>query len=257
MTQPGWHPDPEGVPNQLRWWDGRQWTSATHPIEATPLVSADRSPEADPMPPASVATSSRRRTGLVAAGVVGAIVVAGVTAAAVGGRDAGDVVDAASSTTPPTATTSTQVSATTLPQRPSTSHAHAPAVTTTTRPAPPLPAPAKSATGAGCEEADPDILSTIEGSLTEGRTIREVAAVSTLHDGIEYIYTAGNVYKADGTRSVSGVVWVTPGLGVMGLSGNSRTVSTLPFGRGILDVSAGDEFGTKVQDCVSAIARGR
>ncbi|MFC8935318.1 DUF2510 domain-containing protein [Rhodococcus sp. NPDC057135] len=41
MTQPpgsGWFPDPEGVPNQLRWWDGRQWTSATQPV-ARPAVT--------------------------------------------------------------------------------------------------------------------------------------------------------------------------------------------------------------------------
>ncbi|UYP17180.1 DUF2510 domain-containing protein [Rhodococcus sp. Z13] len=30
---PGWHPDPEGLP-QLRWWDGNQWTSATQPYPA-------------------------------------------------------------------------------------------------------------------------------------------------------------------------------------------------------------------------------
>ncbi|MFE5700294.1 DUF2510 domain-containing protein [Rhodococcus koreensis] len=32
---PGWHPDPEGSP-QLRWWDGTQWTSQTHPTETAP-----------------------------------------------------------------------------------------------------------------------------------------------------------------------------------------------------------------------------
>ena len=27
---PGWHPDPSN-PQQLRWWDGKQWTNNTHP----------------------------------------------------------------------------------------------------------------------------------------------------------------------------------------------------------------------------------
>ncbi|WP_036518872.1 DUF2510 domain-containing protein [Nocardia sp. 348MFTsu5.1] len=38
-TQPGWHPDPEGVPNQLRWREGLQWTSATRPIGYAPQPS--------------------------------------------------------------------------------------------------------------------------------------------------------------------------------------------------------------------------
>ncbi|GLW12342.1 hypothetical protein Misp01_74700 [Microtetraspora sp. NBRC 13810] len=31
-TPAGWYPDPYGTP-QLRWWDGGQWTDATHPVE--------------------------------------------------------------------------------------------------------------------------------------------------------------------------------------------------------------------------------
>ncbi|MBB6475501.1 DUF2510 domain-containing protein [Sphaerisporangium rubeum] len=34
QTPAGWYPDPYGTP-QLRWWDGTQWTDATHPVEGT------------------------------------------------------------------------------------------------------------------------------------------------------------------------------------------------------------------------------
>ncbi|GII66234.1 hypothetical protein Skr01_63190 [Sphaerisporangium krabiense] len=35
QTPAGWYPDPYGTP-QLRWWDGTQWTDATHPLESSP-----------------------------------------------------------------------------------------------------------------------------------------------------------------------------------------------------------------------------
>lgn len=35
MSEPGWYPDPSGVPNQLRYWDGRAWTQRIDQLPGT------------------------------------------------------------------------------------------------------------------------------------------------------------------------------------------------------------------------------
>ncbi|MBM4480812.1 DUF2510 domain-containing protein [Rhodococcus hoagii] len=106
MTQPGWHPDPEGVPNQLRWWDGRQWTSATHPVETNTDV--------EPPPEAGQPSPNRRRNNVIAASVL-AVAAAGIVGSmALQGGDSEDRSSPVSSST--SAATSTPVTTSKAPE---------------------------------------------------------------------------------------------------------------------------------------------
>lgn len=152
---------------------------------------------------------------------------------------------------------------TTVRAAPVTSTTTTPPPASTTTPvvaAPPAVAPAgRSATEVGCVDPDPSIVDAINVDITDGRTLRDIAAVTTDVGGIEYEYVSANVFKADGDRSVSAAVWFSPGVGVFNLSSNSRDVTpSFEFARGEFGgVNAGDDFGQQAQDCVSALALGR
>lgn len=47
-TPAGWYADPQGTPNQLRWWDGAQWTEHTHPGQPGQVPQQQAQPVADP-----------------------------------------------------------------------------------------------------------------------------------------------------------------------------------------------------------------
>ncbi|MDI9918276.1 DUF2510 domain-containing protein [Rhodococcus sp. IEGM 1379] len=106
MTQPaGWHPDPEGN-NQLRYWDGQQWTSATQPMpEAAPQSEP-------PSPETPEAVQKRKRTNLIAAAIAGVVIVGFLGYALVG--NGGDDNETAAAETTTSKTTTAKPSTTTL-----------------------------------------------------------------------------------------------------------------------------------------------
>ncbi|WWM27785.1 phospholipid scramblase-related protein [Streptomyces sp. B21-104] len=44
----GWHPDPYGAPQLLRYWDGSRWTEHTHPAQAQPQAIGPYAGQAQP-----------------------------------------------------------------------------------------------------------------------------------------------------------------------------------------------------------------
>ncbi|MFJ1942660.1 phospholipid scramblase-related protein [[Kitasatospora] papulosa] len=44
----GWHPDPYGAPQLLRYWDGSRWTEHTHPAQAQPQATGPYAGQAQP-----------------------------------------------------------------------------------------------------------------------------------------------------------------------------------------------------------------
>ena len=79
--QPGWYPDPEGVPGLVRWWDGRTWSDVATP--AGPGVAVRSSPVLAPPPRPAAPAPWREEEPGVSRGRSGWIVPVGLLVVAV------------------------------------------------------------------------------------------------------------------------------------------------------------------------------
>lgn len=120
--------------------------------------------------------------------------------------------------------------------------------------APPIAAAPPAAPAAGCDPAPADLVDQVNGHLAaNGESLIDTFVVTGI-DG--YVYVGGNIVEGD-TKVSSADVWVAQdGFVLHALSGSAREHTPLADGRN-LGLSAGDEYGQAVQDCVIAAERAR
>lgn len=93
---------------------------------------------------------------------------------------------------------------------------------------------------------------TINASFSGGERLEDVFAVAG-PGGL--VYVGGNIVGPDGVKVSSADVWLVAGGAVFSLSGDARGRTPWPDGRDI--ASAGDDYGSQVQDCVTGAERAR
>lgn len=117
-------------------------------------------------------------------------------------------------------------------------------------------APPPTGVAANCSQPPSSVKELIDASFANDERLQDVFAVNG-PDGI--VYVGGNIMGDDGVKVSSADVWLVirqPGsYDVYSLSGDARRRTLWPDGRDI--ASAGDEYGTAVQDCVIKAERAR
>ncbi|MFD3812154.1 hypothetical protein [Rhodococcus sp. NPDC058639] len=95
-------------------------------------------------------------------------------------------------------------------------------------------------------------------------TLVDTALVDDVHlqdpwtvEGEGVTYVAGNIHDAAGERVSSADVWALSDGVLYSLSSDARERSVAVDGRSILGISAGDEYGSLVQNCVATSVRNR
>lgn len=105
---------------------------------------------------------------------------------------------------------------------------------------------------AGCLAAPDQLLATINASFNDS-SLQLVDAWSVAGQK-DVTYIGGNIFAGE-KRVSSGDVWAAKGGAIFSLSSDARSRTVLPDGRKILDISAGDEYGSLVSNCVTTAVR--
>ncbi|MGX7730897.1 hypothetical protein ACWPOB_16730 [Rhodococcus sp. 2H158] len=97
-------------------------------------------------------------------------------------------------------------------------------------------------------------MSLVDSSFTEDAHLEDAWTVDG-EDGVTYV--AGNIHDSPGDRVSSADVWALRSGALFSLSSDARSRSAAVDGRDVLGLSAGDEYGSLVQDCVVTSVRNR
>ncbi|AUS31669.1 DUF2510 domain-containing protein [Rhodococcus qingshengii] len=230
----GWHPDPEGN-QQLRYWDGQQWTSATQPMP-TPQTPTPETPE----------QAKDRKRQLIAIGII----IAAVASIAIFKSidfSSDDTETAAAETTTtqatPTTTSRLTTTATIAATTPRTTTSAAPTSTTL-----PVAAQTSKPLPTTCKVPAQSVIDQIDASFIEAD--RHLEDVYMVYGRKDVAYIGANIMDSAGTRVSSADIWAQSDGMLFSLSSDARRRTALPDGRKLLDISAGDEFGSAVSDCI-------
>lgn len=230
----GWHPDPEGN-QQLRYWDGQQWTSATQPM-----------PDSQTPAPETPDQAKDRKRQLIAIGIIIAAVASIAIFKSIDfSSDDTETAAAETTTTQPTPTTTSRLTTTT------TIAATTPRATTSAVPTSttlPVAAQTSKPLPTTCKVPAQSVIDQIDASFIEAD--RHLEDVYMVYGRKDVAYIGANIMDSAGTRVSSADIWAQSDGMLFSLSSDARRRTALPDGRKLLDISAGDEFGSAVSDCI-------